>query len=405
MKKIILSVAALLFQLSIAKAQVPDSTAAGYQARKLKISEINLVSSYYNQNGNNSAITGGIGTEKLFDVANSLEVKLTKTDRQQRIHTLSGELNVDYYSSASQDNIDPLTISGASHTDTHVYPAISWNVQDPRSRTSRGVSASYSTEYDYTSYGLNLNFARTSKDNNREVTLKAGVFLDTYMAILPSELRPNGYGSGAEGDRANLYYKPRNTYNGSISLSQVVHKQLHVLFTVEPTYQEGLLSTPFHRTYFANGLEKVEKLPGSRVKVPLGMRGSYFLGDRTIIRAFYRFYADDWGMKAHTFSLEVPYKITPFFSLSPFYRFNTQSAVRYFAPYAQHEANAMFYTSDYDLSGFQSHFGGLGVRIAPPGGIMGIHHFAALEIRYGHYYRTAGSGLNSNIITLAAKWK
>ncbi len=405
MKKIILSVAALLFQLSIANAQVPDSTAADYQARKLKISEVNLVSSYYNQDGNNSAITGGIGTEKLFDIANSLELKLTKTDRQKRIHTISGEFNIDYYSSASQDNIDPLTISGASHTDTHIYPAISWNVQNPLTRTNRGVGASYSTEYDYTSYGLNLHFAKTSKDNNREVTLKAGVFLDTYMAILPSELRPNGYSSGADGDMANLYYKPRNTYNGSFSLSQIVNKQLQLVFTIEPTYQEGLLSTPFHRTYFNNGLEKVEKLPGSRVKVPLGMRGSYFLGDRTIIRAFYRFYADDWGMKAHTFSLEVPYKITPFFSLSPFYRFNTQSAVRYFAPYAQHDPNASFYTSDYDLSNFQSHFGGLGVRLAPPGGIMGIRHFAALEIRYGHYYRNAGTGMNANMITLAAKLK
>lgn len=405
MKKIILSVAALLFRLSVAQAQTSDSTAADYQARKLKISEVNLVSSYYNQNGNNSAITGGIGTEKLFDIANSLELKLTKTDRRKRIHTLSGEFNIDYYSSASQDNIDPLTISGASHTDTHIYPAISWNMQDARTRTSKGVSASYSTEYDYTSYGLNLNFAKTSKDNNREVTLKAGVFLDTYMAILPSELRPNGYSSGADDDRSNLYYKPRNTYNSSLSLSQVVNKRLHLLFTVEPTYQEGLLSTPFHRAYFNSGLEKVEKLPGSRIKVPLGIRSSYFLGDRTVIRAFYRFYTDDWGMKAHTFSLEVPYKITPFFSLSPFYRFNTQSAVRYFAPYAQHNPNATFYTSDYDLSTFQSHFGGLGVRIAPPGGIMGIQHFASLEIRYGHYYRNAGTGMNANMITLAAKLK
>ncbi|MPR32035.1 DUF3570 domain-containing protein [Salmonirosea aquatica] len=405
MKKIIISVAALMFQLSVARAQAPDSTAADYQARKLKISEVNLVSSYYNQDGNNSAITGGIGTEKLFDVANSLELKLTKTDRRQRIHTFSGEFNIDYYSSASQDNIDPLTISGASRTDTHVYPSISWNVQDPRSRTSRGISASYSTEYDYTSYGLNLHFAKTSKDKNREVTLKAGVFLDTYEAILPSELRPSGYSSGAEGDRANLYYKPRNTYNGSLSLSQVVNKRLHLLFIIEPTYQEGLLSTPFHRTYFTDGQEKVEKLLGSRVKVPLGVRSSYFLGDRTVIRTFYRFYVDNWGMKAHTFSLEVPFKITPFFSLSPFYRFNSQSAVRYFAPYAQHDPNTTYYTSDYDLSTFQSHFGGLGVRIAPPGGVMGIQHFGALEIRYGHYYRTAGTGMNANMITLAAKFK
>ena len=40
MKKIILSVAALLFRLSVAQAQTSDSTAADYQARKLKISAV-----------------------------------------------------------------------------------------------------------------------------------------------------------------------------------------------------------------------------------------------------------------------------------------------------------------------------------------------------------------------------
>jgi hypothetical protein len=405
MKKITLTVAALLGWFGSVSAQIQDSVANGYKAKKLKIEEINFVSGYYNQTGNNSAITGGIGTEKLFDVANSLEIKLTKTDRRNRVHTISGELNIDFYSSASQDNIDPLTISSASKSDTHIYPTISWNMKNDQNHTNRGAMFSYSTEYDYKSLGFNVNFSKSSKDNNREITFKAGTYQDTYTAILPSELRPNGYSSGAEGDKSNLYHKPRNTYNGSVSLSQIVNKRLQLLVIVEPTYQEGLLSTPFHRTYFSDGSEKVEKLPGTRFKLPVGLRGSYFLGDKIIIRTFYRFYADNWGMKAHTFSLETPIKITPFVSLSPFYRFNTQSSIRYFAPYMQHNPNAAYYSSDYDLSAFQSHFVGSGIRLAPPGGIMGIRHFASVELRYGHFYRNAGTGMQANIITLAAKFK
>ncbi|TDE15254.1 DUF3570 domain-containing protein [Dyadobacter psychrotolerans] len=405
MKKITLTVAALLGLFGSLTAQVQDSVSTAYKAKKLKIEEVNFVSAYYSQNGDNSAITGGIGTEKLFDIANSLEIKLVKTDRLNRVHSISADLNIDYYSSASQDNIDPLTISSASRTDIHLYPTISWNMKDDRNHTSRGAMLSYSTEYDYKSYGFNLNFSKSSKDNNREITFKAGTYRDTYTAILPSELRPNGYSSGAEGDKANLYHKPRNTYNGSVSLSQIVNKRLQVLFIVEPTYQEGLLSTPFHRTYFTDGSERVEKLPGSRFKIPIGLRCSYFLGDKLIIRTFYRFYADNWGMKAHTFSLETPVKITPFVSLSPFYRFSTQSAIRYFAPYMQHDPSSKYYSSDYDLSSFQSHFAGSGIRFAPPGGIAGIRHFASLEIRYGHFYRNAGAGMQSNIITLAAKFK
>lgn len=405
MKKITLTVAAFLSLFGSVSAQAPDSTSNGYKAKKLKIEEINFVSAYYSQNGNNSAITGGIGSEKLFDIANSLEIKLVKTDRRNRVHTLSGEINIDFYSSASQDNIDPLTISSASKTDTHIYPSLSWNMRNDKNRTSQGASFLYSTEYDYKSFGFNANFSKLSKDNNREVTVKVGTFQDTYTAILPSELRPPGYNSGAEGDRENLDYKPRNTYNGSLSLSQIVNKRLQVLVIVEPTYQEGLLSTPFHRTYFTNGAEKVEKLPGKRFKLPIGLRGSYFLGDQIVIRTFYRFYADDWGMKAHTFSVETPVKITPFLSVSPFYRFNAQSAVRYFAAYMKHEIDAAFYTSDYDLSSFQSHFVGSGIRFAPPGGIGGIRHWSSLELRFGHFYRNAGTGMQSNIITMAVKLK
>ena len=40
-----------------------DSTA--YANGKLKADEVNFVTSYSNQTGNNSAVTGGIGTEEV----------------------------------------------------------------------------------------------------------------------------------------------------------------------------------------------------------------------------------------------------------------------------------------------------------------------------------------------------
>ena len=38
-----------------------------YRPRALRVDEVNIVSSYYNQNGYHSAVTGGIGTEKVTD--------------------------------------------------------------------------------------------------------------------------------------------------------------------------------------------------------------------------------------------------------------------------------------------------------------------------------------------------
>ena len=303
MKKICLSVSLLL---GLMRAGYAQTTAPAYEARKLKIEELNLVSSYYNQDGNNSAVTGGIGSEKLTDYAQSFDLVLKSTDRRNRQHSLVFDLNIDHYTSASSDKIDPLTVSSASRSDTHIYPTVSWSVHDDASRTTKGIALSYSTEYDYKSYGINLSFVKASADNNRELSVKAGAFFDTWTVILPAELRPEGYGSGAEGDTDPVDHKPRNSYNAGLSLSQIVNKRMQVLLTVEPAFQQGLLSTPFHRMYFTDGSETVERLPGTRLKLPVALRLHYFFGDRVILRSFYRYYVDDWGMQAHTVNLETP---------------------------------------------------------------------------------------------------
>ncbi|GAB3739146.1 DUF3570 domain-containing protein [Spirosoma lituiforme] len=401
MKKICISVGVLLGLLRAGYGQ--SVTQPAYEARKLKVEEINLVSSYYQQDGNNSAVTGGIGSEHLTDFAQSIDLVLKTTNRRNREHTLTFDLNIDHYTSASSDQIDPLTVSSASRSDTHIYPSISWAVHNPDQRTTKGIALSYSTEYDYKSYGLNLNFAKASADNNREISFKAGAFFDTWKVILPAELRPEGYGSGAHGDRDPVDYKPRNSYNVGVSLSQVINKRLQAFLTIEPAFQQGLLSTPFHRMYFQDGSETVERLPGNRLKLPIGFRLHYFMGDRVIVRAFYRYFIDDWGMQAHTVNLETPIKLTSFVSVSPFYRFSHQTAVRYFAAYGQHRSTDTYYTSDYDISGFNSQFIGTGIRLAPPGGLLDIGPWQSVELRYGHYVRTTGMVANS--LTLLAKLK
>ncbi len=361
--------------------------------RSLKLDEVNLVSSYYEQDGNNSAVTGGIGTEYLFDIANSLDLKLSFTDKKARKHSINADFSIDYYSSASSDMIDPRSLSSASMVDVHIYPSLSWSMKNDKKRQTFGANLSYSTEWDYQSYGANLSFAQASKDNNTEVALKIGAFFDTWEVILPVELRPN----------IDQKYKPRNSFNASLSVSQVVNKRLQLMAVIEPAYQEGLLSTPYHRVYFTDGTLKLEKLPGTRLKLPVGLRASYFLGDRFVFRSFYRYYQDDWGMKAHTLSMEIPVKITSFLSVTPHYRFNSQSAVKYFQPFKTHQLSEAFYSSDYDISGFNSAFWGAGIRIAPPDGVLGIKHWSSAELRYGHYNRT--NGMVANIITLSAKFK
>jgi hypothetical protein len=403
MKKITLAIGFYSSFLFSANAQNSKADSSHYEARKLKLEEINLVASYYKQDGNNSAVTGGIGTELLTDIGTTIDLKVSKYDAKKRQHFFSFDLGIEHYTSASSDKIDPRTVSSASREDLHVYPSLSWNRKDIKKGINFGVTASYSTEYDYKSYGGTLNFAKNSKDNSREFGIKVMTFLDKWSVILPAELRPANYGSGAERDFAPIDHKPRNSYSSTFSFSQIINRRMQAIFMFDPSFQEGLLSTPYHRIYFSNKSETVEKLPGTRFKFPIGMRLNYFYGDKIIIRTFYRFYQDNWGMTAHTISLEAPIKLTPFVSLSPFYRFHSQNAVKYYAPYQAHLASEEFYTSDSDLSKLTSHYFGTGLRLAPPNGVFGIKNLNNLEVRYGHYTRS--NGLASDIVTLLFKVK
>ena len=416
MKKITLGILGIILNL-ISLGQVnnpPDSLKN--KDRKLTLDEVNFVSGYYHQNGDNSAVTGGIGTENLTDVANTIEINMSLINKNNNKEHFTFELGIDHYTSASSDMINPDSTGGrngkyvyaltsASRQDTRIYPSLSWSLDDDKRHISYGAGISYSHEFDYYSRGANLHFSKSSKDNNREFSIKLLAFLDEWKVIYPFELRPEGYGDGSNKDPLPTVYQPRNSFQSTFSLSQVINKRLSMALIIDPSYMQGQLTTLYQRVYFNDGTERVEKLPNIRIKIAAGIRANYFIGDRFIIRAFYRFYHDDWGNTAHTASLEVPVKISPFASIIPFYRFNAQSGINYFAPKYAHELSDTYYTSDYDLSKFISHFIGIGFRVAPQHGVLGIQSLNSLEIRYGHYIRYTGTGLNADIVTLALKLK
>jgi len=396
MRKICLTVVGLFISFFAAFSQTSQTDSAVYKNRKLKVDEINLVASYYHQDGDHSPVTGGIGTQKLTNLASSFEIKMVKYDRRLRKHTFDFELGVDHYTSASSDNIDPKTISSASKSDTRYYPSLNWTVENEQKGTTFGAGVGYSKEFDYTSYNGNISFAKKTRDRNGEFTIKGQVYLDEVKLVKPIELR-----TGASGDHYNSL--ARNSYSGSLSYSQIINQRLQIMFLLDMIYQKGYLGLPFYRIYFNDNSEHIEHLPSTRFKLPIGFRANYFLGDKFIIRTFYRYYQDDWGLRAHTASIEVPVKITPFFSVTPFYRFYHQQAVDYFAPYLAHKTTEQYYTSNYDLSTFNSHFIGGGFRFAPPKGVFGSPHFNMLELRYGHYMKNID--FNANIVSVNLRFK
>jgi hypothetical protein len=396
MKRIFFSTAAL-FALLQSFGQTGAAN-TGYASRKLKLEEVNFVSSYYHQDGDHSAVTGGTGTEKLTDISNSIDVKLIRYDRQMRKHNFLLDLGIDHYTSASSDMIDLKANSSASHADTRIYPSLGWSMENEAKGNTVGAGLSMSSEFDYLSFGANVSVAKKTKNKMGKFAAKLQVYLDQVTLVAPIELRTNPTAHHEEYPTS-----PRNTFVGSLSYSQIINAQLQVMFLADVVQQQGYLSLPFHRVYFADGTVHQEQLPDNRFKLPLGFRASYFISDRFILRAYYRYYTDSWGLHANTVNLEVPVKISPFVSVSPFYRYYSQSAVKYFAGYGEHSSADHYYTSNFDLSNFNSQFMGAGIHLTPPNGVLGVKQLSMLELRYGHYLKT--TGMNANIVSLNLKFK
>lgn len=401
-------------------APVTSTDTSVYRSRKLHVDEVDFVSSYYSQNGDHSAVTGGIGTEKVTDIANGINVNLVWYGNGGHKNTLNIGIGYDHHTSASQAYV---SATGASKTGgDRIYPSIDWTAENEKKGISWGLGTYYSNEYNYKSLGADAHFSIKTADKSGEFSAKLQGYFDKVTMIYPSELVPGSTTtttstgtvittasgrtvlSGEEDSHSySIPTSPRNTYTAAFSYSQIINSRLQIMFLADVVKQNGYLGLPFHRVYFNTGKDTIEKLPSSRFKLPLGFRLNYFVGDNIIIRSYYRYYTDDWGIHSSTANIEVPVKITPFFSISPFYRYYTQTAAKYFAPYEAHAATDEYYTSNYEYAKFNSDFYGVGFRMAPPKGVFGWQSLHELELRYGHYKQT--TGLSSDVVSLSLGFK
>lgn len=398
-----------------------DETA--YKKKVLDAVEVESLFSYYDQKGDNAAVTGGEGTEKLSDATANLIVKLPINADD----VLTVDVGISAYTSASSSNVNPLdgnannpvspfnASSGASRQDAliHFNGAYSHSSDDRNSII--GGNVYFATEFDYSSIGLGGNYTYLFNEKNTEISINGQVYFDKWNPQYPIELRDDFFdnrvtGNGTYSSNFTEFDKlNRNSYSISLGLSQILGKRLQGSVFADIVLQDGLLSTPHQRVYFGDVndffiddfqlADDVEQLPNSRFKLPIGGRLNYYVNDVFVLRSYYRFYTDDWGITSHTANIEVPVKLNDKFTVYPNYRYYNQSSSDYF--YAKEAAisSLEFYTSDYDLSKFDAHQYGVGFRykdLLAKTKILGFG-LKSMDLRGTMYNRS--TGLDSFIIS------
>lgn len=291
----------IIFLLAFTSMYAQQDSTQVYKKRVLETTEVDFLSTYYSQDGNNASVTGGIGTEELSDVTGTIVVSIPLNDDD----VLTVDAGISAYTSASSSNGNPfdrsgasrggeeddddrvavapgdvigspwVASSGASGSDTWTSINADYSHSSDDRNTIWNADVSFAAEYDYVSAGFGGGLTKLFNEKNTTLGINGKVYIDTWNPIYPTELKSfeevngnlnQGFFSGVtiidqNGTPTNAWNptnyssikdKGRNSYSLSLSISQILNKNAQFSFFVDVVRQEGWLANPLQRVYFGD---------------------------------------------------------------------------------------------------------------------------------------------------------
>jgi hypothetical protein len=309
--------------------------------------DADILFSYYDQDGDHSPVTGGIGTEKLEVISPVLVLAW----RVNETLTLSADMGIDQVSSASMGNIQ-MELSSASipARDTRTFGT--FKAKRKFGHQTLGLTLGAAAEYDYESLSYGIDWSMELNQANTGLSAAIRRFDDAIDLI-----GIDGYGS--QGDGTYTSGKgDRTTTDASFTLSQTLGRRTAGSIELFLSQQEGVLSTPYHEVILGAGssldpgTHVAERLPDSRDRQSIGLRLNHSFSDRVVQKISYRYYTDDWGIDAQTIELETHFRLPGERAmwLYPILRHHTQTGADYFGLPRTFTGTESYRTSDWDLA-------------------------------------------------------
>jgi hypothetical protein len=262
----------------------------------------------------------------------------------------------------------------------------------------------YSEESDYRSVGIALN--GTVDFNEKNTTLLWGLS-HSFDQVLPNEGELS-YETGSP------LTSPQRKDDSAVLLGVVQLLGPATLLTVNLTagYADGYLSDPYKRVLFDNvpynpGPDPAnpyaytvwpERRPGHRFRQIAFLSLQHnFEKLHGAVETTYRFYHDDFDVTAQTVSLQWNQKLGRHFTVSPLFRFYTQTAAYFYATHFPGDPTdptspiplPKAYSADYRLSELVSYTYGLSLSAR-------VQEHLSLELAYQRYEMFGKDGVTSS---------
>ena len=358
--------------------------------------ELDILGSYYDQDGENSPVNGGIGSEALTSASPIFVLRYATTN-----WLFSGTFGLDNVTSASIDAMDDnrpeglilpeyndgedeygdYNVSSASRKDNRAFTLLTASRAFGDNNLS--FSAGFSKEYDYSSVNAGVSWSRNFNSNNTTV----GVTLHHYQDSV--ELyNIHGIVEGKD---------DRTTTDLSFSMSHVFTPKAAGSVELFASDQSGFLSSPFQEVITDDGTHVAERLPDKRLRTGIRLALNYAWTDRLIHRNSLRYYDDDFGIDALTLEQELHFKVTESTWIYPITRFHQQGGSDYFGLPGTFSLEDAYYTADRDLSEFDSTKLGLGMSWSRNGRFL-----KGVDVRLTYYDRD--DGLTSFNLSFGTRW-
>ncbi|AJQ94304.1 DUF3570 domain-containing protein [Gynuella sunshinyii] len=234
---------------------------------------------------------------------------------------------------------DPVQVmSGATIDETRMEVGADFRSYNLRSEST--LSASYSTENDYSS--LSFGFSGIWRLNNNLTTLNYGMSAgkDNIDASDTDKYptRPSG--------------KDKSRVSGFVGFSQVIDKNRLVGANIGMTSLQGFLSDPY-KWATVNGMQVQDSRPESQSQFSGSLLFRQFFNDYdAALHTDLSFYYNDWEVFSQTADVGWYQNFGNNWQIVPSMRLYHQSAAAFYEPYYKSTRQDGYYSSDYRLSEF-----------------------------------------------------
>ena len=216
-----------------------------------------------------------------------------------------------------------------------------------------GGEAKLSTESDYRSIYLGVRAELELAQKNTVVGVGGGVSLDEISAAGAQGLSVPTLACEPGEAKASC---PLDTYALFLSASQILSRNALIGLSYDISALRGYTSNPYRLAIAANEFVP-EAHPTKRLRQAIGASARYYVSrtDTTLVGG-YRYYTDDWDVRAHTPELRVIQQIGDSVDAGVRYRYHTQTAAFFFRDrYDDIMGVDGFVSDDVKLSAFTSH--------------------------------------------------